>query len=507
MKTIQAKNQEITDITLILEGTYPYVQGGVSSWVHQIIKGLPELTFSLLFLGGSKDNYDSMVYELPPNVVHLETHFLMDFTKMIPPQASIGKKKPFEEVSQLLDFFKNPEFDLENVLETNIITLLGDKEGISREEFLFSKKSWDLTRNCYNKFCADPSFIDYFWTVRTMHSPLFYLADIARRAPESRVYHSVSTGYAGFLGMLLRQYKNRNYVLTEHGIYTKERKIDLGQAEWIKETKEPFSGALESGVGYLRTLWIRFFQGIGRLTYNSADPIIALYEGNRQRQINDGANSSKTMVIPNGIDLNRYSKMRTSARRKIPPILGLIGRVVPIKDIKTFIRGIRTLCNRIPNAEGWIIGPQNEDKDYVQECLEIVKNLDLEQQVKFLGFQKVEYILPKLGLLTLTSISEALPLVILEGFAAGLPALTTDVGSCRELIEGNSPEDRALGKAGEVVSIANPDELAFAAYELLTNPDRWNAAQKAGIDRVEKYYTQTMMLDRYRDIYEMSMGA
>ena len=39
------------DITLLLEGTYPFVRGGVSGWVHQIIEGLPQFKFSLIFLG------------------------------------------------------------------------------------------------------------------------------------------------------------------------------------------------------------------------------------------------------------------------------------------------------------------------------------------------------------------------------------------------------------------------------------------------------------------------
>lgn len=40
---------EVADIALLLEGTYPYVRGGVSSWVHQIISGMPERTFSIAF--------------------------------------------------------------------------------------------------------------------------------------------------------------------------------------------------------------------------------------------------------------------------------------------------------------------------------------------------------------------------------------------------------------------------------------------------------------------------
>ena len=48
---------QMADVTLLLEGTYPYVSGGVSSWVHQIIRGLPEIKFSLVFLGGDPKLY------------------------------------------------------------------------------------------------------------------------------------------------------------------------------------------------------------------------------------------------------------------------------------------------------------------------------------------------------------------------------------------------------------------------------------------------------------------
>src|SRR6185369_4170246 len=144
----------------------------------------------------------------------------------------------------------------------------------------------------------------------------------------------------------------------------------------------------------------------------------------------------------------------------------------------------------MPEAEGWVVGPTAEDPVYARECEDLVHSLGLVDRVKFLGFKKVEEILPQLGLMVLTSISEAQPLVLLEGFASGLPAIATDVGSCREIIEGASSEDRALGSAGAVVSIANPDATAEEAVELLNDTTRWRNAQQAGIDRVEKFYTQ-----------------
>ena len=72
---------------------------------------------------------------------------------------------------------------------------------------------------------------------------------------------------------------------------------------------------------------LRFFEGLGRLTYHAADPIIALYEGNRQRQIHDGARPERTNVIPNGIDTARFHP-NTPDRFRI----GWVGHLEPKKN-------------------------------------------------------------------------------------------------------------------------------------------------------------------------------
>jgi glycosyltransferase involved in cell wall biosynthesis len=304
--------------------------------------------------------------------------------------------------------------------------------------------------------------------------------------------------------MLLQKKRRKPLILTEHGIYAKERRIELLQATWIKDDDDP---ADFGGIGFFRQTWIRFFEALARMSYAAANPIIALFEGNRQRQVRDGAQATRTRVVPNGIDLERFAKLRDKRTKEIPKVLGLIGRVVPIKDIKTFVRAIRVAVGQMPDIEGWIVGPEDEDKSYAEECHHLVRSLGLEKHVKFLGFQKVDDILPKIGLNVLTSISEAQPLVVLEGFAAGVPSVSTDVGCVRELLEGVTPEDRAHGTAGVVVEIANPEATARAAVALLEDPTRWHAAQAAGIARVESIYTQKLMLDRYGSIYRDALRA
>jgi glycosyltransferase involved in cell wall biosynthesis len=493
------------DVALLLEGTYPYVGGGVSSWVHQIIRGMPHLTFGIVFLGGSRESYGEMKYKLPDNVVYLKTHYLMDSWRSGRARARPGRADAFADVKQLHEFFRTPQSGLPAELMKRIAEAFGAESGISREDFLHSEESWNRVCADYRDNCTDPSFVDYFWTVRTMHAPLFALAEIARTLPEFRCFHAVSTGYAGFLATLLHHRTGRPLILSEHGIYTKERKIDLAQADWIKDARELFAGGLDDDVSYIRRLWIRFFEGIGRITYDSSHVVIGLYEGIRSRQIADGAARERTRIVPNGVDVPRFSALRPKRPPHIPMVCGLLGRVVPIKDIRTFVRAMRTVCTRIPEAEGWVIGPEDEDEAYAKECKELVNSLGLEGRVKFLGFQKPDDILPKMGLMVLTSISEALPLVILEGYAAGLPCVATDVGACSELLYGGSEEDQALGHAGKVVSIADPEATAEACISLLTDEARWHKAQEVAIKRVETYYTQPRMFESYKNFYKEAL--
>lgn len=489
------------DIALLLEGTFPYVRGGVSSWIFQMINAYPEYRFAVVFLGSRPQDYGDIKYSLPDNIVHVEAHYLHG--AHIPPlvQAQSGDTAALEHIATLHQAFRNGKSDTACAF-ARLAHLLKSGE-IDEKFFLYSRQSWEFITQNYRQYCTDPSFIDYFWTVRAMHEPIWVMARIAANLIPVRAFHTVSTGYAGFLGTLLKDRTGKPLILSEHGIYTKERKIDLYQSAWIRDNRNVFEKD-PTEVSYFRELWMRFYVSLGRLCYHHADMITALYEANRQRQIADGAPAERTRIIPNGIDLARFQPVRSKRPESPPPILCLVGRIVSIKDVKTFIRMMRTVVNRMPEAEGWIAGPEDEDPDYAEECHNLVASLGLTDKVKFLGFQKVEVVLEQIGLVVLSSISEALPLVVLEGFAAGVPALTTDVGSCRQLIYGLDADDQSLGIAGAVVRIADPQAMATAAIELL-RPENWLPARAAAIARVERYYTQSIMFDEFRKVYEEAL--
>ena len=539
-----------SDVCLILEGTWPYVRGGVSSWVAQLLASMPELSFSVIFLGARADDHEAPAYPIPPNVVHVERHFLIDGTSedgasengassaggdedddTVPAGEVSDRRAPLRTTIERCRALTRTaggaarrhdeaeRFAMNSDLHTRLrdgdaldpsvgerfTGLLSGRTPMTADALARHGLSWETIREKYGEAPPGLDFNHFFWSVQSMHAPLFTLARIVDAAPLARLYHSVSTGYAGWLGAMLKSRTGRPFLISEHGIYTKERELDLGQVDWIPDDVDPFRVGLDDGMSYLRQVWIRFFRSLGRMSYAAADEVFTLYEGNRLRQLADGAAPERLRIIPNGVDVARFAAARRAADAPVPPVLALIGRVVPIKDIKTFVRAMRIVRARVPEATGWLVGPEDEDPAYTEECRRLVTSLGLDGVVRFLGFGKPEEIFPKIGLNVLTSVSEGQPLTVLEGFAAGVPALTTDVGSCRELVEGLGGDDRALGAAGAVVPIASAAEFAEAAIGLLADPEAWARASAAAVARVESRYDERDMIRRYRGVYEAAL--
>lgn len=497
--------QPQVDVCLILEGTYPYVKGGVSSWVHQIISHFQDRTFSIIYLSSQYENELECRFDIPDNVIDIHVYNIFDQSRLRSKKQRWlqGKQQMMSNVEALHTVLQQGKCPL-SFTDSHVEQLLNYCETGKADKYfsLFASfTGWQYIVDNYQQDCPDYPFVEYFWSLSAMHIPLFNLIDIAARTNSTRMIHSVSTGYAGFLASMLSKRWQVPFILSEHGIYTKERQIDLSKMLPSELLDKLPRDMLHYTLEYPQQLWAKYFQHLGQVTYHRANKVISLYDGNQKRQVRDGAAIEKTQIISNGIDVAAYKPLRNHRSATPPPVVGLIGRVVPIKDIKTFIQSIKVLTASHPDIEGWIVGPCDEDENYFEECQVLVKTLAIENHVKFLGFQKLHDILPKLGVMVLTSISEAQPLVILEAMAAGLPSVATDVGGCRSLIEGDSDEDKALGVAGRICAIANPEATASAVRQLLFNMDNWQQAQAIGFQRVEKFYDQSLMFDHYAKLY------
>jgi polysaccharide biosynthesis protein PelF len=247
---------------------------------------------------------------------------------------------------------------------------------------------------------------------------------------------------------------------------------------------------------------VRMFRFMSCLTYERSRAIISITQVNQQYQVRDGADPAKLKLIPNGIDIDRFRNIqRHDEGNERGFTVGFIGRIVPIKDVKTFLQAIQIAQAEIPNLKALIIGPLDEEPDYVAECRDLTVSLQITQVVEFTGRADVTHYYGRLDVLVLTSLSEAQPLVILEANCAGIPVVATDVGACRELIEGITPEDQALGPGGLVTPPASPDDTAWSIVQLWKNKALRAKLGESGKERVVRFYQEEAVYTAYRDLY------
>jgi polysaccharide biosynthesis protein PelF len=259
---------------------------------------------------------------------------------------------------------------------------------------------------------------------------------------------------------------------------------------------------LETEEDFFRTWWNAMFRFMTRVSYDLADEIISITQSNQRYQINDGADPAKMRVIPNGVDVDRFRAVRPSLARQSDAFsVGFVGRVVPIKDVKTFIRAINIVKDAIPNVTAAIVGPTEEDAEYFAECQQLIALLGLESVVRFTGRADVRDYYKDLDVVVLTSLSEAQPLVILEANSAGIPIVTTDVGACRELLHGITPDDQAIGPSGLLTHVASPQETAEAIIRLWRDEDLRRRMAAAGQERMGAFYRQEDLYMTYREMY------
>lgn len=488
-------SSKIADVCVIVEGSYPFVQGGVSSWLHNLILSHSDITFSIVAI--IPPVFDKIYkYTLPANVIEiyvLPLHYIPKGKSLI---SSKSKFKMAEQIKKnLLGMYC--EKDVNSFME--LLTYLTKKNARIGKRILFnSTVSWEVVKDMYVKTMNNSSFIDYFWSWRILFGGLFsiILADL----PKASCYHSLCTGYAGVYLAKAHFETNKPCILTEHGIYTNERRIEISTASWLySQASFSLSVSNAKNTSGLQQMWTEIFSTYSILTYEACKYIITLYEGNRSLQIADGADPEKTMLIPNGVNFNKFSSI--ARENHLRPTVALIGRVVQIKDIKTYIQSLAILKKSIPDILGYVIGSHEEEPEYAKECFELSEQLNLNGTLIFTGNQDIADYLGKIDISILTSLSEAQPLVVLECGAAGIPSIATDVGSCRELIEGTSDENPKLGIGGVIVPLSNYEAIAQSMLMLFTDKVFYNQCAQTMKRRVDTYYRSELQHKRYSKIY------
>lgn len=462
-------------ICFITEGCYPYTVGGVSGWVHSMIQTFPKQEFILLSIIPNREQSGKFVYELPENVTEVHELYLedVDWGSVNKRHKSRLKPKEYQALrSLLLD---------QDVDWSTLFDYFGHYKG-SINQVLMGEDFYHAVEDCYRLQYPDIVFSDFLWTMRSMYLPLFLT--LSMEVPQADVYHAVSTGYAGIIGSMGKHFYNAQFILSEHGIYTREREEELIKAEWVQRT--------------YKKIWIRQFKKMSKVAYDTADVVTGLYQHACELQEELGCPKEKILITPNGIDYRSFENLLTVQPENEGYIhIGAVLRVASIKDVKTLIQAFAYAKKRCANLKLWIMGPYDEDPEYAAECFKMAEQMEI-SDIEFTGRIKVTDYLGWMDMTILTSISEGQPLTILESFAAYVPVIATDVGNCRGLLYG---EDDDFGRAGILTHIMNIEEIANAMVYMAENPEARRRMANAGYRRLIRKYKIEDMKRAYEAIY------
>ncbi len=238
--------------------------------------------------------------------------------------------------------------------------------------------------------------------------------------------------------------------------------------------------------GYFNETTTRLFILLERIAARVSDTVITLTEGLRRELADEFkiTRRSRITVLPLGFDLEPFTKLPRKSgtfREKygIPadaPLIGLIGRLVPVKNHALFLSAAAKLHERLPGARFVLVG----DGELRAEIEARIDALGLRDCVTITGWiEDTAPVYAALDALAISSVNEGTPVTVIEALAAGVPVVSTAVGGVPDLLD--------QGQLGMLVPSGDGDALADAMFTLITAPP--------GAEQITQ--TQALMLDRY----------
>ncbi len=236
--------------------------------------------------------------------------------------------------------------------------------------------------------------------------------------------------------------------------------------------------------------WVlrRLSRGIG--------PVVAVCEDVRDRMEGDGwAGPGTVRVIKNGVDPGRVapglSRDEVRAAEETPadaPVVGYVGRMDPNKNLSLLIEAFALVRERIPEARLWLVG-EGPDRAALERQAAAA---GLHGAIHFCGLQgKPGDYYGAIDVFAMSSLSEGMPMVILEALTHCLPVVAPGVGGIPEM----------LGDAGVCVPPGDPDALAAAVTGLLADPGSAKAMAAGGREMVLSEFTLENAASAYESLY------
>ncbi|MBU2568710.1 MAG: glycosyltransferase, exosortase A system-associated [Gammaproteobacteria bacterium] len=239
--------------------------------------------------------------------------------------------------------------------------------------------------------------------------------------------------------------------------------------------------------------------------FKNADAVTTICEGLRNDIIGRGVADSKITVIPNAVDIDKFSydvepdlPLREQLGLVDKVVLGFIGSFYAYEGIPLLLDALPSILKEIPDVRLLLVGGGPQDDAIKQKA----RDLGLQDKVVFTGrvphdrvqdyYNQVDiFVYPRLSM-RLTDL--VTPLKPLEAMAQGRLVIASDVGGHKELIDDE--------KTGYLFAAGNAESLAQTVLRLLNNRSQWDAIRANGRRFVEEKRNWAYSVSRYQNVYQ-----
>ncbi len=475
VKSIQKNNSENKPKTILFatEGTYPYIMGGVSSWSDQLIHGLDDFSFRVMTVVGPHPVKPAIA--TPKHVIELiPIHFWR-------PREGVSRIKSQEKqlfykiAYKFLDFSKQ---DL-RLFAKSLIALAQIGHRYNLWPLFESRQMWEAVRYSLTQLTGEiPRLGEVSLATNWLRATLVPLLFIP---PRTDLVHVVTNGLCVVPAYIAARVHCQPLLLTEHGIYLRERYLSF------KKEDDPYS---------LKLLRSRFYKLLTQLMYSYSNRVTSVSNFNRYWQLELGAPEKRVEVIPNGIDPEVFPLSEFIHQTK--PTIVWIGRVDPLKDLKTLLNAFAIIKRKIPIAQLRLFGPiPSGNEEYYQQLKIIVEEQNLAPNVCFEGpIRPASRAYHVADVVVLSSISEGFPYTVIEAMMCGKPVVSTRAGGVGDAI------DKSVGR---LVPPQSPIPLANALLEVLEDKALCKNLGKQARQKALEQFTLEKMCHNYRSLYSSAL--
>lgn len=475
-------------ILLTTEGTYPYARGGVSTWVHDLVTGMPEHEFVIGAVVGNP--HVALSYDLPTNTTALPIplwgaeridEYVTGSARPHRGRAATRRRQERAFQDRLLPAYSEVVSHLVGEGDSGGLGIaLGDIaeycETYDMRGAFQDPRCWRLLRDRlagHEVFCELP-MAD---TVDVARSLYRYLIPLAVPVPDVDIAHSSGAALCALPALAAKFRTGVPFLLTEHGVYVRERVLQM----------------LRDDVPTLRkALLANFYRAIARCAYTYADAVLPVCEYNTAWERELGVHQDRVRVIYNGVDPARFPAREVTLTR---PTVAFVGRIDPLKDVLSLITAVGILRDRGQDCLVRLYGP-DADRAYAASCRAAVVARGLGDMISFEGaIADPAQAYQEADVVVLCSVSEGFPYTVVEAMMSGRPVVATAVGGVPE----------ALGRSDLLVEPQDPRALADAlAQQLSQTPEQRSAVGEELRTRAVELFSRDRFLGHYRDLYAAS---